>query len=48
MKQTAVSDSLLVLFIIILGLAAVGSLVLLHKSKRHLYILRAGHQPIQE
>ena len=31
----------------ILGLAAVGSLVLLHKSKRHLYILRAGLNPFK-
>ena len=46
-EARAVSDSLLVLFIIILGLAAVGSLVLLHKSKRHLYILRAGLNPFK-
>ena len=31
----------------ILGLAAVGSLVLLHKSKSHLYILRAGLNPFK-
>ena len=31
----------------ILGLAAVGSLVLLQKSKRHLYILRAGLNPFK-
>ena len=31
----------------ILGLAAVGSLVLLHKSKRHLHILRAGLNPFK-
>ena len=31
----------------ILGLAAVGSLVLLHRSKRHLYILRAGLNPFK-
>ena len=31
----------------ILGLAAIGSLVLLHKSKRHLYILRAGLNPFK-
>ena len=31
--------------VVIIGLAAVGSLVLLHKSKRHLYILRAGLNP---
>ena len=46
-KAPAVQDSLLLLFIIILGLAAVGSLVLLHKSKRHLYILRAGLNPFK-
>ena len=33
--------------VVILGLAAVGSLVLLHKSKRHLYILRAGLNPFK-
>ena len=31
----------------ILGLAAISSLVLLHKSKRHLYILRAGLNPFK-
>ena len=31
----------------ILSLAAVGSLVLLHKSKRHLYLLRAGLNPFK-
>ena len=31
----------------ILGLAAVGNLMLLHKSKRHLYILRAGLNPFK-
>ena len=31
----------------ILGLAAVGSLVLLHKSKRHLYIMKAGLNPFK-
>ena len=33
--------------IAILGLAAVGSLVLLHKSNRHLYILRTGLNPFK-
>ena len=40
-------DSLLLTVVFILGLAAVGSLVLLHKSKRHLYILRAGLNPFK-
>ena len=31
----------------LLGLAAISSLVLLHKSKRHLYILRAGLNPFK-
>ena len=31
----------------VLGLVAVSSLVLLHKSKRHLYILRAGLNPFK-
>ena len=31
----------------ILGLTAISSLVLLHKSKRHLYILRAGLNPFK-
>ena len=34
-------------YVAILGLAVVGSLVLLHKSKRHLYILRAGLNPFK-
>ena len=33
--------------LVILGLAAIGSLVLLHKSKCHLYILRAGLNPFK-
>ena len=39
--------ALLLVYIAILGLAAVGSLVLLHKSKSHLYILRAGLNPFK-
>ena len=46
-EAQAVRDSLLFLLMIILGLAAVGSLVLLYKSKRHLYILRAGLNPFK-
>ena len=40
-------DNLLLTLVAILGLAAVGSLVLLHKSKRHLHILRAGLNPFK-
>ena len=39
--------ALLLVYIAILGLAAVGSLVLLHKSKSHLYILREGLNPFK-
>ena len=42
-----IQNSLLFTFVAILGLAAVGSLVLLNKSKRHLYILRAGLNPFK-
>ena len=42
-----IRDSLLFTFVAILGLAAVGSLVLLHRSNRHLYILRAGLNPFK-
>ena len=42
LKQT-----LLFILLVILGLAAVGSLVLLHKSKCHLHILRAGLNPFK-
>ena len=38
---------LTILILSILGLAPVSSLVLLHKSKRHLYILRAGLNPFK-
>ena len=37
----------LLVYIAILGLAAVGCLVLFHKSKRHLYILRTGLNPFK-
>ena len=42
-----IQTSLFFTFVAILGLAAVGSLVLLHKSKRHLYTLRAGLNPFK-
>ena len=42
-----IKGSLVVTFVAILGLAAVCSLVLLHKSKHHLYILRAGLNPFK-
>ena len=42
-----IKDSLIFTVVAILGLAAVGSLVLLHRSKRHLYILRAGLNPFK-
>ena len=46
-KTQIIRDSLLFMLISIVGLAAVGSLILLHKSKRHLYILRAGLNPFK-
>ena len=46
-KAQAVRDGLHFLLITILGLAAVGSLVLLQKSKHHLYILRADLNPFK-
>ena len=42
-----IQNSLLFTVVAILGLAAVGSLILLHKSKHHLYILRAGLNPFK-
>ena len=42
-----IQTSLFFTYVAILGLAAVGSLVLLHKSKRHLYILKAGLNPFK-
>ena len=38
---------ILITIAVIPGLAAISSLVLLHKSKRHLYILRAGLNPFK-
>ena len=46
-KENVIETTLLFTFVAILGLAAVGSLVLFHKSKRHLYILRAGLNPFK-
>ena len=46
-KSHAILDILAFMFFAIFGLAAVGSLVLLHKSKRQLYILRAGLNPFK-
>ena len=46
-ESRAILDILAFMLFAILGLAAVGSLVLLHKSKRHLYILRAGLNPFK-
>ena len=40
-------DAIILILAAIPGLAAVGCLVLLHKSKRHLYILRAGLNPFK-
>ena len=42
-----IMNALVFTAVAILGLAAVGSLALLHKSKRHLYILRAGLNPFK-
>ena len=41
------NNTLLFIVVAILGLATIGSLVLLHKSKHHLYILRAGLNPFK-
>ena len=46
-EAQVIGDSVLSLLVAILGLAAVGSLVLLHKSKSHLYILREGLNPFK-
>ena len=46
-EARAIRDGLLFMAVAILCLAAVGSLVLFHKSKRHLYILRAGLNPFK-
>ena len=46
--RNVMNNSVAILILTIIGLAAaVGSLVLLHKSKRHLYILRAGLNPFK-
>ena len=42
-----IKNSLFFTAVAIIGLAAVGSLVLLHRSKRHLYVLRAGLNPFK-
>ena len=42
-----IQTSLFFTGVAILGLAVVGSLVLLHKSKRHLYTLKAGLNPFK-
>ena len=42
-----IHTSLLFTAVAMLGLAAVGSFILLHKSKHHLYILRAGLNPFK-
>ena len=42
-----IQNSLIFTAIAILGLAVVGSLALLHKSKRHFYILRTGLNPFK-
>ena len=46
-EEQLIGNSVTLSLVAILGLAAVGSLVLLHKSKRHLYILRAGLNPFK-
>ena len=47
MKNTLYKIIYVFTFVAILGLAAIGSLVLLNKSKHHLYILRAGLNPFK-
>ena len=46
-EAKTIEIALLLVYIAILGLAAVGCLVLFHKSKSHLYILRAGLNPFR-
>ena len=46
-KLDVIKNTSILAGVSILGLAAVSSLVLLHKSKRHLYILRAGLNPFK-
>ena len=45
--RDVIDNSLAILILTTIGLAAISSLVLLHKSKRHLYILRAGLNPFK-
>ena len=42
-----INNTMITVLGITLGLAAVGSLLLLHKSKHHLHILRAGFNPLK-
>ena len=46
-EEELIKNSYIFTVAAILGLAAVGSLVLLHKSKSHLHILRAGLNPFK-
>ena len=46
-EAQAIRDGIFFTAVSILGLAAVGSLVLLQRSKHHLYILRAGLNPLK-
>ena len=46
-EAQVIRDSVLFMLIAIPGLTAVGILILFHKSKSHLYILRAGLNPFK-
>ena len=46
-ESRAIRNASTLTIAVVLGLAAVGSLLLLHKSKRHLYILKAGLNPFK-
>ena len=46
-EHVIIDSGILLPLFAILGLAAISCLVLLHKSKRHLYILRAGLNPFK-
>ena len=46
-EEKCVENAFLFIGVAILGLAAVGSLIQLHKSKHNLYILRAGLNPFK-
>ena len=46
-EAQVIRDTLVFMLSAILGLAAVGSLVFLQKSKRHLHILKAGLNPFK-